>query len=106
MDNGDRGIGGPCGGQVPAQWYAEQEANKKNDMLLRNDQAIAAAKATMAAETGGGRTSARIFIEERIMYHNRMASGLNALLRAMPQDMNYAAEDALASVFLESRSRY
>lgn len=47
--------------------------------------------------------SMRALIEERIMYHNRMASGLNALLRAIPQDINYAADRALAQLLVDTK---
>ena len=48
----------------------------------------------------------RRLLEERLDYHNRMANGINRLLRAIPQELQYEAADALASIILESRPKW
>lgn len=52
------------------------------------------------------RPNPRRLIEERIDYHNRMANGLCALLRSIPQEIPFPADDALASIILGSRPKW
>lgn len=84
LDNGDCGVGG------------EKDPTMKQEAYNT---------ANMPNACSQARISVRALIEERIYYHNRMANDLNALLRAMPQDMSAQAENALFTLLTESRVR-
>lgn len=57
-------------------------------------------------ECAVARANPRQLIDDRINYHNRMVNGLHALLRQMPAEMSFQAEEALAQLIIESKPKW
>lgn len=106
----------PFSGDCDVESGTAQEFQRRIEQADRKARAIEGGKTegyanglngvSQAGQCCQARPNPRQLIEDRIQYHNRMANGLHALLRAMPQEMSYPADDALASLIIESRPKW
>lgn len=88
--------------------FGRQLREKETENKIRGGGLPPPAQARYAAQgqCAVARPNIHQLLLDRINYHTRMSCGLTRLLRSIPVEMPYEAEDALASLILESRPRY